>query len=119
MNLIVKRFFVLALPLLMAGSIVDGYSIGIENESGVELDQVSISSSDKDFAFGAIPDGEKTALGNADLQFGDQSPRHLEIAFTPKNGRTAVRNVVELPILGKGESVKLSINSYLDLIERS
>ena len=37
MNLIVKRFFVLALPLLMAGSMVDdGYSIRVENESGIK-----------------------------------------------------------------------------------
>ena len=117
MNLLVKRFLVFALPLLMVGSTsTDGYSIRIENNSGIELEDFSITNSDTEFSFGDLSDGAKTALGNADFQFGAQSPRTLDIAFTPKNGPGIIKSTVEIPILDNGESIQLSINSYLDLI---
>jgi len=124
MNLIVKRFFVLALPFLMAGSLTDeGYSIQIENESGIELRDVviagpedSTSTVENEFKFGTIPTGQRKGLGHADLQFTNLPPKQLEISFTPKHGRQLLKNTVELPILGKGRSVKLTIDSYLDLI---
>ena len=127
MNLIVKRFFVLALPFLMAGSLADeGYSIQIENESGIELRDVVIAEQEdgatepeNEFKFGTIPTGERKGLGHADLQFVDLPPKQLEISFMPKHGRQLLKNTVELPILGKGRSVKLTINSYLDLIKQS
>ena len=120
MNLIVKRFFVLALPLLMAGSMVDGgYSIRVENESGIELDGVSINDQYSEFTFGDLSAGERTGLGNADLQFGKRVPEKLNIAFTPKNGKELVMNTIEIPCLGESGSVKLTINSYLDLIDKS
>ena len=120
MNLIVKRFFVLALPLLMAGSMVDGgYSIRVENESGIELDGVSINNQSSEFTFGDLSAGERTGLGNADLQFGKRVPEKLNIAFTPKNGKELVMNTIEIPYLGESRSVKLTINSYLDLIDKS
>ena len=120
MNLIVKRFFVLALPLLMAGSMVDdGYSIRVENESGIELDGVSINNQSSEFTFGDLSNGEKTGLGNADLQFGKQAPQQLDIVFTPKHGTETIKSTVEIPYLGEGRSLKLSINSYLDLIDKS
>lgn len=119
MNLIVKRFFVLALPLLIASSIAeDGYSIQVENKSGMELENLSITNLQNEFSFGALSAGENTGIGNADLQFGESSPRELEVVFTPKNGNGIVKNVVELPSLDDGETIKLSINSYLDLIKR-
>jgi len=122
MNLIVKRFFV-----LMAGSLADeGYSIQIENESGIELRDVVIAEQEdssaepeNEFKFGTIATGERKGLGHADLQFDDLPPKQLEISFTPKHGRELLKNTVELPILGKGRSVKLTINSYLDLINES
>lgn len=118
MNLLVKRFLVFALPLLMVGSTTaDGYSIGIENNSGIELENFSITSSDTEFTFGDLSDGAKTALGNADLQFGAESPRTLDISFTPKNGADTIRSTVEIPLLDDGESIQLSIDSYLDLIQ--
>ena len=118
MNLLVKRFLVFALPLLMVGSTTsDGYSIGIENNSGIELENFSITSSDTEFMFGDLSEGAKTALGNADLQFGAESPRTLDISFTPKNGPSVIKSTVELPSLDGGESIKLSISSYLDLIQ--
>jgi hypothetical protein len=120
MNLIVKRFFVLALPLLMTGSLIeDGYSIRVENESGIELENVSINNQSDEFTFGALTEGETTALGHADLQFGNEAPRTLEIAFMPKNGKEAINRTIEIPWLGEGKSVKLSINSYLDLVDAS
>ena len=127
MNLIVKRFFVLALPFLMAGSLADeGYSIQIENESGIELRDVviagqedSTSTPENEFKFGTIPSGQRKGLGHADLQFADLPPKQLEISFTPKHGRQLLKKTVELPILGKGRSVKLTIDSYLDLITES
>ena len=127
MNLIVKRFFVLALPFLMAGSLADeGYSIQIENESGIELRDVVIAEQEdgttepeNEFKFGTLPSGERTGLGHADYQFANLPPKQLEISFTPKHGRQLLKNTVELPILGKGQSVKLTINSYLDLITQS
>ncbi|MDB2687040.1 hypothetical protein N9Y42_07480 [Mariniblastus sp.] len=120
MNLIVKRFFVLALPLLMAGSLVDdGYSIRVENESGIELDKISINDQYSEFTFGDLPAGEQTGLGNADLQFGEQMPEKLNIAFTPKNGKEVVNSTIEIPCLGESRCVKLTINSYLDLIDKS
>lgn len=118
MNHLVKRFLVLALPFLILGSSSsDGYSIQIENNSGIELGEFSIANGSQEFQFGAVGDGMKTGLGNADLQFGTQSPKLLTVAFTPKNG-APINSEVELPIIGKGESIKLSINSYLDLINR-
>jgi hypothetical protein len=127
MNLIVKRFFVLALPFLMAGSLADeGYSIQIENDSGIELKDVVITgqedcktTSENEFKFGTIPTGQRKGLGHADLQFADLPPKHLQISFMPKHGRQLLKNTVELPVLGKGRSVKLTIDSYLDLITRS
>ena len=125
MNLIVKRFFVLALPFLMAGSLADeGYSIQIENESGIELRDVVIAeqedcTTENEFKFGTIPKGQWKGLGHADYQFANLPPKQLEISFTPKHGRQLLKNTVELPILGKGQSVKLTINSYLDLITKS
>ncbi|QEG24044.1 hypothetical protein [Mariniblastus fucicola] len=119
MNHLVKRFLVLALPLLIVGSNSDdGYGIQIENNSGIELGDFSVTDSETEFTFGAISDGTQTGLGNADLQFGSQSPRKLEVAFTPRNGTDIIKSTVEIPILDKGESIKLSINSYLDLIDR-
>ena len=120
MNLIVKRFFVLALPLLMAGSLVDdGYSIRVENESGIELDGISINDQYSEFTFGDLSDGERTGLGNADLQFGKRVPEKLNIAFLPKNGKEVVKSMIEISCLGENRSVKLTINSYLDLIDKS
>ena len=125
MNLIVKRFFVLALPFLMAGSLADeGYSIQIENESGIELRDVVIAeqedcTTENEFKFGTIPKGQRKGLGHADYQFANLPPKQLEISFTPKHGRQLLKNTVELPILGKGQSIKLTINSYLDLITKS
>jgi len=120
MNLLVKRFLIFALPLLMVGSTSgDGYSIGIENNSGIELGNFSITNSDTEFTFGDLSDGAKTALGNADLQFGNDSPRTLDVAFTPRNGSGIIRSTVEVPLIASGESIQLSINSYLDLIQRS
>jgi len=119
MNLIVKRFFVLALPLLIAGSMVnDGYSICVDNKSGMELEDLSITNLGKEFSFGGLSAGDQTGLGNADLQFGPDSPSELEIAFTPKNGSEVVKSTVELPSLDDGGTIKLTINSYLDLIKR-
>ena len=119
MNHIVKRFFVLALPLLIAGSMVDdGYSIRVENKSGMELEDLSITNLNKEFTFGVLSDGENTGLGNADLQFGENSPRELEVAFTPKNGSEIVKRTIELPSLDDGGTIKLTINSYLDLVDR-
>ena len=118
MNLLVKRFLVFALPLLMVGSTTaDGYSIGIENNSGIELENFSIANSDTEFTFGDLSEGARTALGNADLQFGERSPRTLDIAFTPKNGVNIIRSTIEIPSLDDGESIQLSIDSYLDLIQ--
>ncbi len=125
MNLIVKRFFVLTLPFLMAGSLADeGYSIQIENESGIELRDVVIAGQENcsstpknEFKFGTIPTGQRKGLGHADLQFVESPPKQLEISFTPKHGKQLLKNTVELPILGKGRSVKLTIDSYLDLIK--
>ena len=127
MNLIVKRFFVLALPFLMAGSLAEqGYSIQIENESGIDRQDVVISGQEdssadqrNEFKFGTIGSGQRQGLGHADLQFTDLPPQQLEISFTPRHGSEPLTNTVELPILGKGQSVKLTINSYLDLINRS
>lgn len=119
MNLIVKRFFVLALPLLMTSSMFDdAYSIRVENKSGIELDEISINDQHCEFIFGDLSVGEKTGLGNADLQFGKRLPEKLNIAFTPKNG-TEVNSTVEIPCIGESRSVKLTINSYLDLIDKS
>jgi len=127
MNLIVKRFFVMALPFLMAGALAEeGYSIQIQNESGIELSDVVIAGQEdstkkqeNEFKFGTIPTGERKGLGHADLQFVNLPPKHLEISFLPKHGRELLKTTVELPVLGKGQSVKLSINSYLDLINQS
>ena len=120
MNLIVKRFFVLALPLLMAGSMVDGgYSIRVENASGIELDGISINDQYSEFTFGDLSAGARTGLGNADLQFGELVPEKLNIAFTPKNGKEVVESTIDIPCLGESRCVKLTINSYLDLIDKS
>lgn len=117
MNQVVKRFFVMALPLLMAGPIADeAYSIRIENNAGIQFEDVAITSEDHEFNFGVVPEGETTGLGHADLQFGKKQPRQLEIAFRPKNDDRVLRKAIELPNLGQGESVKISIGSYLDLI---
>jgi hypothetical protein len=118
MNLLVKRFLVLALPFMILGSSSQaGYGICVENNSGIQLKDLSIACGDHEFLFGEVSDGGKTGLGNADLQFGPDSPQQLEVVFKPKNGKEAIRSAVELPILGRGESIKLSIDSYLDLIE--
>ena len=119
MNLLVKRFLVLALPLMILGSSEAGYGICVEINSGIQLDDLSIVSGDHEFLFGDVSEGAKTGLGNADLQFGPNSPQRLEVVFKPKNGEQTLRSEVELPILGRGESVKLSIDSYLELIENS
>ena len=127
MNLIVKRFFVLALPILMAGSLADeGYSIQIKNESGIELRDVVIAGQEdlttkreSEFGFGTISAGQRKGLGHADLQFVDQPPKQLDISFLPKHGSQLLKRSVDLPILGKGQSVKLTINSYLDMINQS
>lgn len=120
MNLIVKRFFVMALPLLMAGAVADqAYSIRIENNAGIEFDEVAINSEDHEFNFGSVSEGATTGLGHADLQFGSQQPKTLAVTFRPKNDSRLYSKVVELPDLGNGDSVKLSINSYLDLVKRS
>ena len=127
MNLIVKRFFVLALPFLMVGSLADeGYSIQIENESGIELCDVVIAGQEdcitkpnSKFKFGTMNTGQRKGLGHADLQFVNLPPKQLEVSFTPKHGRQLLKNTVELPELGEGRSVKLTINSYLDLITQS
>jgi hypothetical protein len=120
MNLIVKRFFVMALPLLMASTVADqAYSIRVENNAGIEFDHVAITSDDHEFNFGNVSDGATTGLGHADLQFGKQQPKSLEVTFQPKNDSRRYSKIVELPDLGEGDSVKLSINSYLDLIRQS
>ena len=120
MNRIVKRFFVLTLPLLMAGSVAeDAYSIRIENNAGIEFDEVVINSDDHEFNFGNISNGETTGLGHADLLFGTEHPDRLVVAFRPKNDDRFFSETIEIPDLGKGNSVKLTINSYLDLIRRS
>ena len=118
MNLLVKRFLVLALPfMILSSSSQAGYGICVENKSGIELEDLLVVSGNLGFHFGDVGEGEKTGLGNADLEFGPQSPRKLEVLFTPKNGKDVIKSEVELPILGEGESIKLSIDSYLDLIE--
>ena len=118
MNLLVKRFLVLALPLMILSSSSEaGYGICVENNSGIQLDDLSIVSGEHEVLFGDVSEGGKTGLGNADLQFGPNAPQRLEVVFKPKNGKRALRREVELPILGQGESVKLSIDSYLELIE--
>ncbi len=118
MNLLVKRFLVLALPLMiLSSSSQAGYGISVENNSGIQLDELSIATGDHEFLFGDVIEGAKTGLGNADLQFGPQSPQKIEVAFKPKHAKEAIRSEVELPILGRGESVKLSIDSYLELIK--
>ena len=120
MNLLVKRFLVLALPLMILGSSSEaGYGICVENNSGIQLEDLSIISGEHEFLFGDVSEGAKTGLGNADLQFGPSAPPRLEVVFKPKNGKQALRSEVELPILGRGESVKLSIDSYLELIENA
>ena len=118
MNLLVKRFLVLALPLMILSSSSEaGYGICVENNSGIQLEDLSIVSGEHEFLFGDVSEGAKTGLGNADLQFSPSVPQRLEVVFKPKNGKQALRSEVELPILGRGESVKLSIDSYLELIE--
>lgn len=118
MNLLVKRFLVLALPfMILSTSANAGYGICVENNSGIELEEFSIANADHEFVFGDVSEGAKTGLGNADLQFGADSPRILEVAFTPRNGKQSIKSTVEIPVLGEGESIKLSINSYLDLID--
>ena len=118
MNLLVKRFLVLALPLMILSSSSEAaYGICVENNSGIQLEDLSIISGEHEFLFGDVNEGAKTGLGNADLQFGPSAPQRLEVVFKPKNGKQALRSEVELPILGQGESVKLSIDSYLELIE--
>ena len=118
MNLLVKRFLVLALPLMILSSSSEaGYGICVENNSGIQLDDLSIVSGEHEFMFGDVGEGAKTGLGNADLQFGPDAPQKIEVVFKPKNGKQALRSEVALPILGRGESVKLSIDSYLELIE--
>ena len=118
MNLLVKRFLVLALPLMILSSSSEAaYGICVENNSGIQLEDLSIISGEHVFLFGDVNEGAKTGLGNADLQFGPSAPQRLEVVFKPKNGKQALRSEVELPILGQGESVKLSIDSYLELIE--
>lgn len=118
MNHLVKRFLVLALPfMILSSSAQAGYGICIENNSGIQLEDFSIANGNHEFLFGDVSDGAKTGLGNADLQFGPKSPQTLEVAFTPKNGTETIKSKIELPVIGKGESIKLSINSYLDLIE--
>ena len=120
MNLIVKRFFVLALPLLLASPMVnDGYSISIENESGIELAGVSINDQCSEFTFGDLSAGARTGLGNADLQFGKRLPEKLNLAFTPKHGKEVLKSTIEIPCIGENRSVKLTINSYLDLVDQS
>lgn len=117
MNLLVKRFLVLALPfMILSSSSQAGYGICVENNSGIELESFSIANSDHQFVFGDVSEGAKTGLGNADLQFGPHSPQLLNVEFTPKNGSETIKSQVEIPVLGEGESIKLSINSYLDLI---
>jgi len=119
MNHLVKRFLVLALPfMILSSSANEGYSIQVENNSGIKLEDFSIAGSAKEFVFGKVLDGGQTGLGNADLQFGNQSPRILDVTFKPKHG-DPFNSKVEIPILGEGESIKLSINSYLDLIEHA
>jgi hypothetical protein len=116
MNHIVKRFLVLALPFMFLGSNPGvGYSIQVENKSGVELEDFSIVGSDTEFVFGKVSDGAQTGVGNADLQFGSESPRILDVAFTPRHGGTFTSQV-EIPLLGEGESIKISINSYLGML---
>lgn len=118
MNLLVKRFLVLALPLvILSSSSQAGYGICVENNSGIQLNDFSIASAEHEFLFGDVNEGAKTGLGNADLQFGPDSPQRLEVVFKPKNSEKTLQSKVDLPILGRGESVKLSINSYLELIE--
>jgi len=118
MNLLVKRFLVLALPLvILSSSSQAGYGICVENNSGIQLEDFSIASADHEFLFGNVSEGAKTGLGNADLQFGPNSPQRLEVVFKPKNSEKTLQCEVELPILGRGESIKLSVDSYLELIE--
>jgi len=118
MNLLVKRFLVLAIPMLILSSSNAGYGIQVENNSGIELGDFSIANEHNEFIFGDVAERSQTGIGNADLQFGPQSPQDLQVAFKPKNGDRFITSKVELPLLGEGESIKLSINSYLDLIER-
>ena len=118
MNLLVKRFLVLALPLMILGSSSEsGYGICVENNSGIQLEDLSIVSGQQEFLFGDVGEGGKTGLGNADLQFCPNAPQKLEVVFKPKNGKQPFRSEVALPVIGQGESVKLSIDSYLELIE--
>lgn len=119
MNHLVKRFLVLALPfMILSSSSQAGYGICVENKSGIELEDFLVVSGNLGFHFGDVSEGAKTGLGNADLEFGAESPRKLEVLFTPKNGKEVIKSEVEIPVLGEGESIKLSINSYLDLIEQ-
>ena len=118
MNLLVKRFLVLALPLMILGSSSEsGYGICVENNSGIQLEDLSIVSGQQEFLFGDVGEGGKTGLGNAVLQFGPNAPQNLEVVFKPKNGKQPLRSEVALPVIGQGESVKLSIDSYFELIE--
>lgn len=117
MNLLVKRFLVLAIPMLILSSSNAGYGIQVENNSGIELEDFTIASEHGEFLFGDVAQHTQTGIGNADLQFGPESPRDLQVAFKPKNGDQIITNEVEIPILGEGESIKLSIRSWLDLIE--
>ena len=105
--------------MILSSSSEAGYGICVENNSGIQLDDLSIVSGEHEFLFGDVSEGAKTGLGNADLQFAPNAPQSLEVVFKPKNGKQALRSEVELPILGQGESVKLSIDSYLELIENS
>lgn len=118
MNLLVKRFLVFAVPLLVLGSSNAGYSIQVENNAGIELADFSISNAEREFVFGDLAERTCTGLGNADLQFGSQSPRKLQVAFKPKHGEEIVTHDVEIPLIGEGESIKLSVDSWLDLVSR-
>lgn len=116
MNLLVKRFLVFAVPLLVLGSSNAGYSIQVENNAGIELADFSITDHEREFVFGDLAERTRTGLGNADLQFGPESPRNLQVAFKPKNGGEIITHDVEIPLIGAGESIKLSVDSWLDLV---
>lgn len=113
-----KLYLILIVCFSLFVAIIGGCSpktweIEVENQSGQELYEGTVSSSGKSFLFGALLTAGVSGYGNANNLFGKDIPNEMVLSFESASGEKFSRRVV---MSGSGKNgLRLVINTKLEV----
>ena len=106
---------VLAFTLFTSGCFQSvGYSIGVKNNSGVQLKEVGIANGGKQFGLGVLVDGGISSYETAENRFGKTLPKSMDVCFTSPNGIPILVESITLPRLSANRSIIITIDSKFE-----